>query len=296
MKPLPFLNPAAGSPAARNPSRPAVIVPVQATEGRELEAQCAAAARTGVVDVIEWRIDPLLEQIRAGEVDAGGRSQEARICGEAGAQAETRAGAESRTRAEAVLSSVAALTSAGLPVLITLRTAVEGGALEIDEAGYAEVMRELITGLAGAEGVAGAAGVAIDIEIDRAQARSLIALAHEHGLPVVASHHDFNATEPADALLATFRAMADADADVAKVAMMPRTPADVAGLLEATSVASESLDRPVLGISMGRLGVTSRIMGADFGSCATFAQVGEASAPGQVDALRLAEILDRVYG
>ena len=46
---------------------------------------------------------------------------------------------------------------------------------------------------------------------------------------------------------------------------------------------------------MGRLGRTSRIMGSDFGSCASFAQLGEASAPGQIDAADLAEVYDRIY-
>lgn len=261
----------------RNPSRPAVIVPVQSTEARELEAQCAAAARTGVVDVIEWRIDPLLKPNCVDTSDVDGRSWEP-----------TRARAHAC--AEAVLGLTDTVTSVGLPVLITLRTGFEGGAVDIAEQGYAEVLRELIAGLAGA------GAVALDVEIGRAGSGALIALAHEHGLPVVASHHDFDATDSAEVLLATFRAMADADADVAKVAMMPHSPADVARLLDATSMAAESLGRPVLGISMGRLGATSRIMGADFGSCATFAHVGEASAPGQVDALRLAEIFDRIYG
>ena len=115
-------------------------------------------------------------------------------------------------------------------------------------------------------------------------------------MPVVASHHNFEATDSAERLLATFTAMSEAGADVAKVAMMPQTPADVLRLLEATSTADASSPAPVLGISMGPLGRTSRIMGADFGSCATFAQIGQASAPGQIDAVVLAEILDRVTG
>jgi 3-dehydroquinate dehydratase-1 len=88
--------------------------------------------------------------------------------------------------------------------------------------------------------------------------------------------------------------MAEAGADVAKAAMMPGSPVDVARLLAATAEAQEELGCPVLGISMGQLGRASRIMGADFGSCATFAQIGEASAPGQIDAAHLAEILDRI--
>ena len=286
MKSLPFLNPAAGSPAVRNPGRPAVIVPTQAIDAEGLAAECSAAAATGIVDAVEWRIDPLL-------ADASGSAL---------------------TRAEAALRLLPRALTAGLPILVTVRTGFEGGQVEITEDDYAEAVRALIGGIAevgagdGAAAVAVAAAsgipgsgtsgvpVAVDVEIDRADSDSLIASARESGVPVVASHHNFEATDSADRLLRTFAAMSEAGADVAKVAMMPQEPADVLRLLEATAAADVSAAHPVLGISMGPLGRTSRIMGADFGSCATFAQIGQASAPGQIDAVVLAEILDRVTG
>ncbi|MGO0605188.1 type I 3-dehydroquinate dehydratase [Brevibacterium linens] len=285
MKTLPFLNPAAGSPAARNPGRPAVIVPAQAIDAERLAADCAAAAATGIVDAVEWRIDPLLAA----------------------------ASGSALTRAEAALRLLPRALTAGLPILVTVRTGFEGGQVEITEDAYAEVVRELIAGVADVEAEAGAsagtavpaasgdlgtvdsdAPVAVDVEIDRAESGSLIASAREAGVPVVASHHDFESTDSAERLLKTFAAMSEAGADVAKVAMMPQAPADVLRLLEATAAADASLPVPVLGIAMGLLGRTSRIMGADFGSCATFAQIGRASAPGQIEASVLAEILDRV--
>ena len=290
MKSLPFLNPAAGSPAARNPGRPAVIVPTQAIDAERLAADCAAATATGIVDAVEWRIDPLLA---AGSGSA-------------------------LTRAEAALRLLPRALTAGLPILVTVRTGFEGGQVEITEDDYAEAVRALIAGIAevgvgdgaaadaDAVAVAAASGipgsgtsgvpVAVDVEIDRADSDSLIASARESGVPVVASHHNFEATDSADRLLRTFAAMSEAGADVAKVAMMPQEPADVLRLLEATAAADASLPVPVLGIAMGLLGRTSRIMGADFGSCATFAQIGRASAPGQIEASVLAEILDRVTG
>jgi 3-dehydroquinate dehydratase-1 len=285
MKSLPFLNPAAGSPAVRNLGRPAVIVPTQAIDAEELAAECAAAAATGIVDAVEWRIDPLLAAASGSVL----------------------------TRAEAALSLLPRALTAGLPILLTVRTGFEGGQVEITEDDYAEAVRALIAGATGVEvgdGTAAAAGVesgvpgaaasgvpvAIDVEIDRADSGSLIASAREAGVPVVASHHNFEATDSAERLLATFTAMSEAGADVAKVAMMPQTQADVLRLLETTATADASSAAPVLGISMGPLGRTSRIMGADFGSCATFAQIGQASAPGQIDAVVLAEILDRVTG
>src|SRR5699024_10715183 len=109
MKPLPFLNPSAGTPAVRNPSLPAVIVQTKAVDSDELAADRAATQATSVADVIEWRVDPLL----ARSLDDGGAS----VTG--------------NSPAEAVLDLLPAATGAGLPVLVTVRTAFEGGLVDI---------------------------------------------------------------------------------------------------------------------------------------------------------------------
>lgn len=298
MKQLPFLNDAAGhwaavdSSTAADSRRPAIIVPVQATAPEEILRQCSAIADTGVVDVIEWRIDPVIARIAEMRSTISGA-------------------AEARDLAEAVLGLAPHVTAAGLPVLITLRTGFEGGNAEVSEDDYTEILTTLITGIAGASGPLGAskpsvrsgptepsAGAtwALDVEIDRSGAAELIDAAHEQGISVVASHHNFAGTDPAEALAATFTTMAAAGADVAKIAMMPTSSADVAELLGATARAAETLEIPVLGISMGQLGRTSRVMGADFGSCATFAQLGESSAPGQIAVADLAGVIDKLYG
>ncbi len=283
----------------RNPGRPAIIVPTQALDAEDLSAECAAAASAGIVDAVEWRIDLLLAA-------ASGSAQ-------GGAQGGAHSGVHGL--AEAALRLLPHALAAGLPILLTVRTGFEGGQVAITEDDYAEVVRALIAGVADVEAKSGSSAgtadpaasgdlgtvdsgvpVAVDVEIDRAESGSLIASAREAGVPVVASHHDFESTDSAERLLKTFAAMSESGADVAKVAMMPQTPADVLRLLEATAAADASLPVPVLGIAMGLLGRTSRIMGADFGSCATFAQIGRASAPGQIEASVLAEILDRVTG
>ncbi|RBP67074.1 3-dehydroquinate dehydratase [Brevibacterium sanguinis] len=257
MKPLPFLStPPNWSPATTNRRRPAVIVPLQSTTGAELAAYSSRAAATGLVDVIEWRIDPL------------------------------------GPRSEAILELAPQVLSAGLPVLVTLRTAGEGGAAEVTDEEYREILSRTVPELSGSADVP----VALDVEIARRGADELIAHAHEHGVAVVASHHNFTATDsPAD-LGATFDRMAAAGADVAKIAMTPGSAHDVTTVLEATAEADARLDCSVLGISMGQLGRATRILGADFGSCATFAQLGLASAPGQIDVAELAAILDSLYG
>ncbi|TSI13310.1 type I 3-dehydroquinate dehydratase [Brevibacterium aurantiacum] len=289
---MPFLNDAAGHRAAVDSStaadsrRPAIIVPVQATVPEEILGQCRAIADTGVVDVIEWRIDPVIDCV-ADESSHGAVP------------------IAPQKLAEAVLGLAPHVTAAGLPVLITLRTGFEGGNAEVSEEVYTEILTTLITGIAGTSGRSvrsgprePSAGVtwALDVEIDRRGAAELIDMAHGEDLPVVASHHNFAGTDSAEALANTFTRMGAAGADVAKIAMMPASRADVAELLGATARAAETLEVPVLGISMGQLGRTSRVMGADFGSCATFAQLGEASAPGQIAVADLARVIAELYG
>lgn len=285
MKQLPLLNHVAGDRTRAEASattevgrtRPAIIVPVQAIEPVELELRCQAIAATGIAEVIEWRIDPLLAHVGAaasGRKETSGR--------------EEAAAAGAADLAEAVLSSAPSVTAAGLPVLVTLRSGFEGGAGPIGEDVYAEVLRTLLTKLP--------AAVAVDVEIDRLGASEIIDVAHENGVLVVASHHNFTGTDPVETLVAKFAEMAAAGADVAKIAMMPTSLAEVADVLRATAQADAALECPMLGISMGELGRTSRIMGGDFGSCATFAQLGEASAPGQIDVAELSAVFDRLYG
>ena len=76
--------------------------------------------------------------------------------------------------------------------------------------------------------------------------------------------------------------MQEMGADVAKIAVMPQSREDVMTLMEATMEADHSLDIPVVTMSMGRMGVLSRLAGTLTGSAMTFASVGEASAPGQI--------------
>lgn len=62
-------------------------------------------------------------------------------------------------------------------------------------------------------------------------------------------------------------------------------------LLSATLEAKEVLLCPVVTMSMGQLGLVSRLCGQQFGSAITFGLAGEASAPGQIDADSLHAVL-----
>lgn len=233
-----------------------MIVPVLGTTEDEVEAQVRGLAGAEV-DVVEWRVDHLADL------------------------ADTRA----------VVGTARALARAlgPVPMLVTCRTSAEGGAAHLDDDAYGELLAALAA--------SGAAGL-LDVELARgAVAAGTIETAHRHGVPVVASSHDFSATPPAAEIVSRLRAMQELGADVAKIAVMPRGTADVLTLLEATRIMTEEHARvPVVTMSMGALGAVSRLAGHLFGSAATFASAGTASAPGQLgveDVRTVLGILDR---
>lgn len=179
--------------------------------------------------------------------------------------------------------AVAIRRAAGdLPIIFTRRAVHEGGeAIGIDEDHVCALYERLI--------VAGAIDI-IDTELSQPAAHRLRlrASSRAHGVAMILSHHNFDATPTFDAMLEQFLTAEREGADIAKLAVMPRTPSDVLVLLEATVAASERVSIPLISISMGGLGALSRVCGALVGSALTYA-VGESrSAPGQIpiEALR----------
>ena len=252
--------------------RVAVAVATTGATAAACLAQGRAAAEAGA-DVVELRADLL---------DAG-------------------AGAPARPAARDLVRLGGALAGeAGAPVLLTVRTAAEGGGARLDDGAYRELLRALAEGLAALpEARRSGAGrpearrpAALDIELARGRTAELVARAHAAGLDAVVSCHDFEATPQDAVMLGRLRAMAEAGADAAKLAVMPRSAHDVARLLGVTARASEELDVPVVTMSMGALGAVSRVSGAVFGSALTFATAGGASsAPGQLPIGEVREVL-----
>ena len=77
--------------------------------------------------------------------------------------------------------------------------------------------------------------------------------------------------------------------------MTPQSKDDVVALLDATwEMKSRYADRPLITMPMGKQGLLSRLSGELFGSAVTFGCIGQASAPGQIEAVRLAEYLEEL--
>ena len=85
-------------------------------------------------------------------------------------------------------------------------------------------------------------------------------------------------------------------ADILKIAVMPKSRTDVLELLSATEEMQRLYtEKPVVTMSMGSLGLISRLSGEFFGSAITFGAGDKASAPGQIPAERLKMILDEIH-
>ena len=122
-------------------------------------------------------------------------------------------------------------------------------------------------------------------------------LARTCGTRVLLAMHNFDETPASDVLLGHVRAMRALGTDIAKIAVMPRTPDDVLRLLQVTASARREFpDLPLATMSMGALGSLTRVAGFLYGSDMAFAVGQAASAPGQIpieDARRTTELLLR---
>ncbi len=116
------------------------------------------------------------------------------------------------------------------------------------------------------------------------------------GVRVIASHHDFDSTPDDVVLHMVTDQLQKGGGDIAKLAVMPNSVDDLIRLLKLTDdTRLKYPGLPIVMIAMGNLGVVTRITGEVFGSCITFGADGETSAPGQMQADTLAEVLDALH-
>ena len=117
------------------------------------------------------------------------------------------------------------------------------------------------------------------------------------GTRIITSHHDFHETPSSDVLFMLLEQMHHSNADIVKLAVMPNTTEDVLRLLEETNHFHKRYPKkPLITMSMGKLGMISRVAGETFGSCVTFGAGKKASAPGQIEMAKLEWILEVLSG
>lgn len=174
------------------------------------------------------------------------------------------------------------------PILFTFRSEREGGMQRIEDNDYLELLRLAIQG-----------GVAdmIDVEVSHGEEiiDEIIRTAHRAKKMVLISSHNFKKTPSVDHMIECLKNMEKKGADIAKLAVMPKEERDVLNLLNATLMAREQLEIPIVTMSMGGIGTISRLCGESFGSALTFGCVGKASAPGQMELKQLKDILNQIH-
>ena len=175
------------------------------------------------------------------------------------------------------------------PLLFTFRTADEGGERAIDKSAYLKLNIDIISSKL---------IDLVDVELFSGDdiVKEIAGIAHANNVVVIASNHDFSKTPDKDEILERLIKMQALGADIPKIAVMPTCKRDVITLLAATEeMTIKHNGTPIITMSMGSMGLISRLCGEAFGSSITFGAVGESSAPGQMNASDLNTILELIH-
>jgi 3-dehydroquinate dehydratase-1 len=194
------------------------------------------------------------------------------------------------TAAVVTLAGELRQAAGGIPVLFTRRSIKEGGEpIPLSE----DQVVALIEAVCASRTVE-----LVDFEMNNdpihiAQVREA---SKTNGISLVLSFHNFQSTPSQDVLSQRFAQAQQLGADVAKIAVMPQRLEDVLSVLGATLESSQTLDIPLVSMSMGGYGSLTRLFGYAFGSAMSFVVGAATSAPGQVpieDMNTVLEILNR---
>ncbi|EOH72191.1 type I 3-dehydroquinate dehydratase [Enterococcus malodoratus] len=172
------------------------------------------------------------------------------------------------------------------PLLITFRTKKEGGVCVLSDNDYFNLYKVIIS-----EGDLDLLDVELFMPSEKVA--KTIELAHQNGIKVIMCNHDFDKTPEKNEIMTRLRSMQNSGADICKIAVMPQNSDDVLTLLEATQeMYNNYAEVPLITMSMGALGMISRVSGQVFGSAATFGAASKASAPGQVPVAELRKMIN----
>ena len=169
------------------------------------------------------------------------------------------------------------------PLLFTLRTKKEGGVSYIDADYYFKLNDSVIESKL---------VELIDIEFfsQAEKVENTVNLARKNNVVTILSSHDFLKTPPEEEIILRVSKMMDCG-DIAKIAVIANSEEDVLTLLSAALKLKKEKKGPFIAISMGPLGIISRISCELFGSCMTYASHKAQSAPGQIDVTFVKELI-----
>lgn len=175
----------------------------------------------------------------------------------------------------------AAVANCPVPLLLTARHPAEGGQGS-EKAAERAAMIEPLLDLAGL----------IDIELRSVmEMKPLIDKARAHGVPVVGSFHDFQATPGDEVLEGAISFAENVGIDAVKIATFINTPDDLLRLAKLVTT-KRRLRLSVMG--MGTWGRVSRLLLAKCGSLLNYGYLGDSNAPGQWPAAQLKTLLAEI--
>lgn len=185
------------------------------------------------------------------------------------------------------LPTIQAIRSAlpDTPVIFTFRTQREGGRQFISKDAYLNLAFQMIH--------SGYIDL-IDLELSAGDAllKKAVSFAHQNDVKVIISNHDFHGTPSVQEIVSRLTYMETLGADILKIAVMPQEPKDSLKLLSASIEMYKRTPCPIVTIAMSNMGVITRLCGGFFGSAITFASLEKSSAPGQIDAVHMRQILN----
>lgn len=172
-----------------------------------------------------------------------------------------------------------------IPIIFTFRTKKEGGEKDISLEYYLNLNREVAKSR-------NAEIIDIETSIGDNLVKAIIKDIQNRGVYVIGSNHDFFETPKEDEMINRLKKADNLGADILKLAVKARKRQDVVDLLVMTNKMKGETKKPIITMSMGDLGVLSRISGETFGSCISFGSLDRASAPGQIPVDKLYDILN----
>ncbi len=236
--------------------KPKICVPVIGKDIKEIRANAKAAGKS-VADIVEWRCDYFKDIFNYD-------------------------------KAVKALNTVVDNIN-GKPLILTFRTANEGGEKYITPEEYMELYKTLInTGIVDI--------VDIEVLLGDEIVENMVAYGKEHNVKIILSNHNFKRTPKTSFIKNILTKMQLMGADIAKMAVMPNSEEDALMFMwTIRSFKDNYIDIPVIAMSMSKMGVITRMASEAFSSAVTFASVNKVSAPGQIDVKVMEEIINIIH-
>lgn len=175
-----------------------------------------------------------------------------------------------------------------MPIIFTFRTKSEGGEKDIDTNYYIDLNKAVAE-------TRNADLIDVEIFLGNKILKETIQYIHNQGVYVIGSNHDFTSTPKKKDIIKRVLLCENLGADIIKVSFMPNSVEDIINLLSVTNYVNNQINRPIITIAMGKLGIITRISGETFGSSVTFGSMGKVSAPGQIPVENLKTILHYIH-